>query len=92
MHLNATRLLGMSVLEQDPVCQTLNPQGNTERVSEITSTLTFRDVIGLTTALQQLNTLGSAVAEKHRGMGPQLILVVLPDNATDLYRAIKQKC
>lgn len=77
------------MLEQDPVFQYVGPQGVVDAVSHVrfyplSSECPDHDV-------QQLRTLGGAVMQKHgQGKPPQLILVVLPENATDLYRAIKQ--
>ena len=44
----------------------------------------------LTVCGQRLFALGKQVVAKHGGKPPQLMVVILPENATDLYRAIKQ--
>ena len=77
----------MNVREKDPTTMWLNPQSNIDAVS-------LRHIylakLTLMMCTQELRKAGKQVMNKNSNKPPTLMIVILPENAAELYRAVKQ--
>jgi hypothetical protein len=81
---------GIKIGIKEPLISWENGQGRIHDVRVLTNRSRYQPIHDdLAPPLQQLRNLGMQCRQKHGGM-PNLILVILPEGANDIYTAVKQ--